>query len=179
MKKCFKCGREKDEGSFYKHPGTADGLLGKCKDCTRKDNSTRNGIQERKCIVCEKSFKTTTTEVKRGGGLCCSRDCYYIHQKNTIKKGNESSSWRGGKLKVGGYIKIIVGNHTRADRDGYVFEHLMVMEKHIGRPVLESECVHHIDGNRENNKISNLMLFPSRGAHIRFHHQLRRANKLR
>ena len=37
MKKCFKCGEEKELAAFYKHPQTADGLLGKCKQCSRKD----------------------------------------------------------------------------------------------------------------------------------------------
>jgi len=37
MKKCFKCGKEKELDEFYKHPQTADGHFGKCKECTRKD----------------------------------------------------------------------------------------------------------------------------------------------
>ena len=37
MKKCFKCGKNKRLSSFYAHPQSADGHLGKCKECTRKD----------------------------------------------------------------------------------------------------------------------------------------------
>jgi hypothetical protein len=37
MKRCFKCGREKPTEDFYPHPMMADGLLGKCKPCTRRD----------------------------------------------------------------------------------------------------------------------------------------------
>lgn len=40
----------------------------------------------------------------------------------------------------------------------YVFEHIIVMEKHIGRFLEEDEVVHHIDENRLNNDISNLYL---------------------
>lgn len=37
MKTCFKCGVEQPRHEFYKHPKMGDGLLGKCKSCTRAD----------------------------------------------------------------------------------------------------------------------------------------------
>src|SRR5690349_10806365 len=46
LKTCFKCGAQKPRTEFYKHPGMADGLLGKCKPCTRADvrhNRVANG----------------------------------------------------------------------------------------------------------------------------------------
>lgn len=40
-KTCFKCGQTKPRTEFYPHPQMGDGLLGKCKDCTKKDTKER------------------------------------------------------------------------------------------------------------------------------------------
>ncbi len=51
----------------------------------------------------------------------------------------------------------------------YSLEHRSVMEKHIGRDLKTEEHVHHIDGDKTNNAIENLMLFPTQSAHSKFH----------
>lgn len=40
-KRCFKCGETKMRGEFYAHRQMSDGLLGKCKDCTKADAKAR------------------------------------------------------------------------------------------------------------------------------------------
>ncbi len=59
--------------------------------------------------------------------------------------------------------RIIIVNGKRK------FEHRYLMEKLLKRELLRNEHVHHIDGNRLNNELSNLALMEA-SEHIRIHH---------
>lgn len=50
-----------------------------------------------------------------------------------------------------------------------VDEHRFIFEKHLGRKLTKEEVVHHIDGDKSNNKLANLMLFPNKSAHTKWH----------
>jgi len=49
-----------------------------------------------------------------------------------------------------------------------MLEHRVIMEKHIGRPLISHEVVHHIDKNPLNNCIDNLQLM-TKTSHSTFH----------
>jgi hypothetical protein len=79
-------------------------------------------------------------------------------------RGESHGQWKGGRLnKPGGYVWIrLYPEHPyygkMAMSHGYILEHRLVMAEALGRPLDASETVHHIDGNRANNVLSNLQL---------------------
>ena len=58
-----------------------------------------------------------------------------------------------------GYIVLQIKNHPLATANGGVYEHRLVMSEHLGRWLLPTESVHHKNGNRQDNRLSNLELW--------------------
>lgn len=85
-----------------------------------------------------------------------------------VRSGARHSSWKGGEYTRGtqeegrGYVYALVQTEdplfSMADKRGYVLKHRLVMARKLGRPLTESETVHHKDGDRANNIPDNLQL---------------------
>lgn len=91
-----------------------------------------------------------------------------IRARNRL--GENSNSWRGGIRKdKNGYIEIWVHPNDcyapMASKHHYCYEHRLVIAKHLGRCLLPWEVVHHINGNKHDNRLENLELLP----HGKFH----------
>ena len=81
------------------------------------------------------------------------------------------------KYKKNGYICVYCPDNKNANKDGYVMEHVLVMQRHIGRELKNDEVVHHINKKRNDNRIENLKLMTFK-EHASFHmkerHELRK-----
>lgn len=65
--------------------------------------------------------------------------------------GGKPWNYKGGYIQ-GGYKMIALGKNQ------HIFEHRLVMEQHLGRKLLVTELVHHINGNKLDNRIENLQI---------------------
>ncbi|SRR6266496_951856 len=94
-----------------------------------------------------------------------------IKYPNPIIKGKDHYNWKGGRsINSQGYVMVRCEGHPRARKSNRyrVREHVLVMEKHLDRYLNQGEEVHHINGNKSDNRIENLQL-TNRKEHMRNH----------
>lgn len=107
-------------------------------------------------------------------------DALGIQRRPCSGRGERASRWKGGKSRhTRGYVFLLKHDHPAASLNGYVYEHRLVMEEHLGRLLSSEEIVHHRNGDVTDNRIENLWLFASHKEHGKYHAALRRAPLLR
>lgn len=102
-----------------------------------------------------------------------------IVPKEVRQKISESHK-KGGvghkKIRCDGYVSVYFPDHPKSSSDGYVMEHVLVMECLVGRWLKDDEVVHHKNGNRHDNKKENLQLM-TKSEHMSFHMKERHKKK--
>lgn len=86
--------------------------------------------------------------------------CVTGHSKATCATGaaHAGGSWKGGRIFKDGYVQVIASQVDSSKRR-YIYEHRVVMEKMLGRPLEPHEQVHHKNGKRADNRPENLELW--------------------
>ena len=141
------------------------------------------------CSYCVKMFHLKESKLNKYTKHYCSMDCNKKDKSNYMSgegnhqyglKGNLNDSWKSdSKITNYGYKKVRCLEHPFKDCDGFVFEHRLIAEKYLlnesnsicidGKFYLSNKYeVHHIDKNRLNNLVNNLMIL-TKSDHMRLH----------
>lgn len=153
------------------------------------------GIMIKTCKECGKEYKTYKSINKKHCSRACSiasakkvhfdkysltcKFCGTIFLPPRPKDGGSFCSYEcSGKARTMdrvdrmGYWFVMSKNHPNASKQGYVAEHHLVMERSLGHFIEKGMVVHHIDMNKKNNSLDNLM-YLSDSEHKSLHANLR------
>lgn len=153
-KPCQQCGKQ-----FERDPRITQATWEKRRYCSRQCyGQTRRAIKI--CKNCGKEYRRIGS--KGVGAVYCSTECAYADRIGQ-RRGPDHWAWKGGRrTAAGGYIEVALPDeHPYASmrrNERYVMEHRLTMAEHLGRPLEANETVHHVNGDRADNRLENLQL---------------------
>lgn len=80
--------------------------------------NTRRTIALKTCEECSMDMEVLASEVKRGAGKFCSRNCYYVNLKKTRPRDQDSWAWKGdsvGKEALHNWVQRKLGKPNKCE----------------------------------------------------------------
>lgn len=97
-------------------------------------------------------------------GLKRTKETAFINRSTANKSGRKPITYT-----TKGYKQLYMPEHPKSDKKGYVMEHIYVFEEYTGIQVPPNCCVHHLNGDKSDNRIANLSMMLT-SAHTVYHH---------
>lgn len=111
------------------------------------------------CVVCSKEMwlKPSQAEWRGQERFYCSRECMGLaHTKRPLDR---VVNGKPARLDEDGYVWVWAPEHVESSRyKGWMAEHRLVAEQHLGRELTSADEVHHVNRVKDDNRPENLQV---------------------
>lgn len=138
--KCDYCGIEVDKKPSYIKNNLAKGRKNYCSNDCKKLGQFKGKLYP--CGTCGKEIYKTPSEIKKSksGEVFCSKSCACSFNNSLLRSKENNPNW-----KDGGYVKVAYNTYSSVCSI-------------CGFDDVDALQIHHIDQNRSNNEVDNLII---------------------